>query len=166
MAEERRKLALPDRRQNTYEELEKKLERELTEHTTSVEDRLGRFFKKALFIFSVIGITSAVALFGFTITLGQIKKTRREFVEVSCKDQNRRHDKTIVELRKAQAEAIKRTPQMANQIRTSAQSSIAIIDALVPKRNCKLLGEIAVGDATPPPIPSTPKANRHIKENP
>lgn len=153
---ERRKLDLPDRRQHTYEELAKQLDA----HTVEVERRLHRFFKKALFIFAVIGITSAVALLGFTLVLGEIKKTRRDFVEVLCKEQNRRHDKTIAKFKSASAEAIKRTPKFAKEIEASVQDNLEIIDALAPKQDCKKLGDVAVGDAKPPPptIPSTPPA--------
>lgn len=161
MNEEQRPEQRPERRKNIAD-----LEKRLDTHVARVEKRLGGLVKKALVAFAVIGLCSAIALVGFSIALGKIQDARREFVEASCNDQNRRHDKTIVELRKAQAEAIKRTPQMAKQIRGSAQSSISIIDALAPKRDCKLLGEIAVGDKKLLPPPPTPKVNRHIKEHP
>lgn len=153
---ERRKLDLPDRRQHTYEELAQKLD----DHTVEVERRLHRFFKKALFIFAVIGITSAVALLGFTIVLGEIKKTRRDFVEATCKEQNQRHDKTIAKFKSAAAESIKRFPKFAEQIEASVKDNLEIIDALAPKRDCKKLADVAVGDAEPPPpnIPSNPPA--------
>lgn len=145
--EERRRLDLPDRRQHTYEELENKLDA----HTTAVEKRLHRFFSKALAIFAIIGITSAVALFGFSIVLGEVKKTRREFVLDTCHEQNRRHDKTIARLKAAAAASIKRSPEFKDEIEAGIKDNLAIIDALAPKRNCKKLADVAVGDAEPPP---------------
>jgi hypothetical protein len=158
--DDRRKLDLPDRRQNTYEELENKLESELGEHTRAVEKRLNGFFNKSLFIFAVIGITSAVALFGFSVTLTRIKDTRRSFVESSCVAQNKRHDTTIAKFREAAERSIKRTPEFADEIRASIKDNLEIIDALAPKQDCVRLGKVAVGDEKPPP-PTIPTGRRN-----
>lgn len=144
---ERRKLDIPDRRQHTYEELAKKLD----EHTTAVEKRLHRFFAKALAIFAIIGISSAVALFGFSIVLSEVKETRREFVRATCEAQNKRHDKTIAKFKQASKESIERNPQFADEIREGEKYNLEIIDALAPRQNCKKLSDVSVGDAKPPP---------------
>ena len=162
---ERRRLDIPDRREHTYADLEKRLD----EHVTSIEKRLHSFFMKALFIFAIIGITSATALFGFTITLSQVKETRRAFVRETCVEQNKRHDKTIAKFRAAARAAIKRSPEFAKEIRAGIQDNVDIIDALAPKQDCKKLGDVSVGEAKPPPpnIPSTsPKPAKSHKGNP
>lgn len=144
---ERRKLDIPDRRQHTYEELAKKLD----EHTAAVEKRLHRFFAKALAIFAIIGVSSAVALFGFSIVLSEVKETRKEFVRSTCEAQNKRHDRTIAKFKKASAESIERNPEFADEIRAAEQDNLDIIDSLAPKQDCKKLGDVSVGDAKPPP---------------
>lgn len=45
--------------------------RDLSPHQEDLELRLARFFTKCLAIFAVLGITNAVALFGFGIVLGK-----------------------------------------------------------------------------------------------
>lgn len=147
ITDERRQLDLPDRRQHTYADLEKRLD----DHVVAIEMRLHAFFMKSLFIFAVIGITSATALFGFTIALNKIKETRRDFVESSCIAQNKRHDITISKFKAASKRAIKRTPEFAEAIRAGVKDNLAIIDAIAPKQNCQKLGEVAVGEAKPPP---------------
>lgn len=150
---ERRKLGLPDRRQHTYADLEERLD----EHVISIEARLHRFFTKALAIFAIIGLTSAIALLGFSLTLSEIKETRRLFVVATCLSQNQRHDKAVDRFNDASARAIKRAPEFAKQIRESTDDNLAIIDALAPRQNCVQLGKVAVGEAKPPPPNPKPK---------
>lgn len=152
---ERRKMEIPDRRQHTYADLEKKLDK----HVEVIETRLHGFFTKALAIFAIIGFTSAIALLGFSLTLSEIKKTRRLFVVTMCEAQNQRHDKSIARFRSASKRAIKRNPQFAKQIRESTSDNLSIIDALAPKQDCIELGNVSVGDANPPPPISKPKTD-------
>lgn len=149
---ERRRLDLPDRRKTTYAELETKLD----EHVEVIELRLHRFFKKALFIFAVIGLTSAVALFGFGITLSQIKDTRRDFILDTCRAQNKRNSETTAEFYQVAKELKKRYPKRAAEIDQSVKTNLRLIDTLAPKQNCEKLSEVAVGEAKPPPPVDTP----------
>ena len=123
--------------------------------------RLHRFFRKALFIFSVIGITSAVALFGFGLTLSRIKDTRRDFVRDTCTSQNKRHDDTVAEFYELAKELKKKYPKRAAEIDQSVESNLRLIDTLAPKQDCAKLGDVSVGEAKPPPPVPPPK-----KENP
>lgn len=77
--EERRRLNIPDRRKNTYATLEAKVD----EYFDEVEARLSRFFAKALFIFVVIGLTSAIALAGFGILLSEQRDTNNK-LKAAC----------------------------------------------------------------------------------
>lgn len=88
----------PYRRKNGYKELEQKLE----EHATYLEDRLRRFFTKALYAFAVLGVTSAGALLGFGVVLDQqgdvsndIQIQRYEAIYENCIQQNQRHDNAV-----------------------------------------------------------------------
>ncbi len=128
----RRRMDIPDRRKNTYESLEIKVH----EYFEEVETRLNQFFIKALFIFATISITSAVALLGFGILLGDQRETndklkdqvqtnrllslaiqnqRRNFIFENCRDQNRRN-----------RDAKKALPDQS-----------LLIDTLIPIQNCR-----------------------------
>jgi hypothetical protein len=144
---EKRSPKYSGRREYDYGRLEKRLD----EHTEKVEKRLHRFFSKSLAVFVIIGLTSAIALFGFTITLSKIKQTRKDFVKSSCVAQNKRHDITITKFKAAAKRAEKRSPKFAQEIKSSIKDNLEIIDALAPKQNCEKLSEVAIGEAKPPP---------------
>lgn len=152
-------MELPDRRKNTYRELEKRVDR----HLDAMEVRLHRFFMKALAIFAVIGMTSAIALFGFGINLRQIKETRKDFVYDSCTAQNKRHDNTVNQFYMVAADYKKKHPKEAALIDESVKSNLQLIDSLAPKQNCKKLSEVAVGESVPPPPSITTKTNKKEK---
>lgn len=158
---EQRKLDLPDRRKNTYDDLVDRLNK----YTAAVERRLHRFFMKTLFVFAIIGITSAVALFGFGIVLSRLADTRRTFVRDTCHAQNDRHDKTIAALRKTAKDKRLRDPgvsQSEAQLRLTA--TIKLIDALAPKQDCNKLAQVSTGDAKPPPPDITTTPDHSINE--
>lgn len=153
---ERRQLDLPDRRKNTYEELVRRLD----EHTQAVEKRLHRFFMKALFIFAVIGISSAVALFGFSVVLSRIKETRQDFVRDTCRAQNSRHDNVtayITSVANAQLAQAKNEAQR-KAIKASLLQWYKLIDLQAPHQDCDRLAKVSTGDAKPPPPRSKPKS--------
>lgn len=146
---ERRQLGLPDRRQHTYAELKKRLD----EHIEVIEVRLHRFFKKALFIFAVIGITSAISIFGFGITLSQIKDTRRDFVRDTCLAQNHRNRATVAEFYRVAKELKKQYPNRAAEIDQSVKTNLRLINTLAPRQNCEKLSQLSVGeDNQPKPV--------------
>ena len=93
---------IPDRRKHGYAELENRLD----DHAQNIEDRLRRFFIKALIAFAVLGTTSAISLFGFGLALENQAKTSKAIQEGRiltlvkiCEDQNRRHDAAIEKAR-------------------------------------------------------------------
>lgn len=143
----RRNPNVPDRRKYTYEELVKRID----DHSAAVDNRLHRFFGKALAVFVIIGLTSAISLFGFSIVLKEFSDTRKEFIMTSCVAQNQRHDETFRKFRQASAKAIKRDPKHAKEIRANIQDSLAIIEALAPKQDCGQLIKVAEGKSKPPP---------------
>lgn len=87
---------LPDRRRHGYKELEEKLE----EHAHEMEDRLRKFFTKALIAFAIVGVTSAGSLLGFGILLKVIQNQRYDASYQNCRQQNIRHDEAVAEARK------------------------------------------------------------------
>jgi hypothetical protein len=145
--EDRRKLHIPDRRKHAYEDLVQRLD----EHTDATNRRLHSFFAKALAIFTIIGITSALALFGFGLTLNNFRTIRKNFVRDTCVAQNKRHDRTIAKFKAATNRAVKRTPKFARAIRAGERDNLSIIDALAPKQDCVKLSKVSVGEAKPPP---------------
>lgn len=149
MTEERRHLSLPDRRKTTYAELVKRVD----DHAQHVEDRLRSFFLRALIAMAVIGITSAIGLFGFAYVLGQVKDTRQDFVQQNCSAQNKRHSDTINAFRAQAATLAKKHPEQATAIQESVSANLEIIDALAPVQDCAYLVKLSVGDATPTPVP-------------
>jgi precorrin-2 methylase len=54
-------LLYPDRRKHGYKELENKLDR----HAEEIKSRLEKFIRRGLVAFAIIGIFTALALFGF-----------------------------------------------------------------------------------------------------
>lgn len=86
-----------ERRQG-YTELAARIDK----HAHDVEQRLERFFAKALAAFAVIGLASAIALLGFGYVLQKqgiqaddIQDQRYEVLVENCQRQNARHDRTI-----------------------------------------------------------------------
>lgn len=146
---ERRTPELPDRRRNPFEA-----------YTTAVEQRLHRFFVKALFIFAIIGITSAVALFGFGLVLAKIKDTRQDFVRDTCKATNERNEDAtnfIIDVANEQILEAKSAAQR-DAIDKSLRQWIKLINLQAPKQNCDQLAKVSTGDAEPPPpVPSPTK---------
>jgi hypothetical protein len=86
---------------NPYSE-DTQLDVKFDELALAVAKRLRGFFAKALLAFAVLGLTSALSLFGFGITLSEqhenarlIQHQRYEAIFENCVDQNERHDRAI-----------------------------------------------------------------------
>lgn len=152
MSEERRHLELPDRRENTYASLEKRVE----ECFEELGDRISRWLTRGLIIVSIIGSACTVALVGFGILLGQLRDTRKDFTRAVCESQNARHRDTISTFNTAKKDAIKKHPEQKQAINENVEANLKIIDALVPIQNCEYLVKLSVGDATPTPPAKTP----------
>ena len=76
---------------------------------------------------------------------GEIQKQRYQFVLEACQDQNARHDLTIHRLHTLVNEL---TDGAKTNARASERSTIFLINALVPRKNCKKAAKAAVH---PPP---------------
>jgi hypothetical protein len=138
---------LPDRRKDEYEELNKKID----ERFDALTERVARFISKALMGFALIGVTSALGLLGFGFVLkregentDEIQKQRRESILTACRDQNIRHDNTVIQFRKIAVTAAAANPKQAKQIRRNIDANLRIIDAIAPKQNCDHLVQAAV----------------------
>lgn len=155
---EDRRSDTPDRRENAFEAYTAEMEKRFQDYTVAMEKRLHRFFMKALAIFAVIGITSAVALFGFAIVLGQIKETRQDFVRDSCKATKQRHDDAtnyITDIANEQLRDAK-TAAQRDAITKSLKEWLKLIDLQAPVQNCNRLALSSTGDAKPPLVSPTP----------
>lgn len=108
-----------------------------------LEQRLNRFFIKALAAFAVIGLTSAVALLGFGLVLKSQAKTSEKIQDQRykalvdiCRDQNHRHDDVIKKIDDAVA-AVPPPPRQQRKARESAKPFKLIISAAVPyQKDC------------------------------
>lgn len=67
----------------------------------------------------------------------QIQQSRTDATLSSCREQNERHDRTIHTLDLLLAQAIRRSPERAVQIRQSRASTVLLINSLAPKRDCE-----------------------------
>lgn len=134
--------SLTDRRKEEYDALDKKIDQKFDVLTS----RLSGFIAKALAGFVIIGITSTIALIGFALVLDHegnntdaIQQQRKDSIERSCNDQNKRHDDTINAFDTVADAAVKTNPSRAKEIRASVKANLLIINAVVPKQNCDLL---------------------------
>lgn len=76
----------------------------------------------------------------------RIQQERRHAIRDNCEDINARHERTVERLRVLAAKAPHQPGQPPR--REALRNTITLIDALVPKRDCAVLVEQAVG-----PIP-------------
>lgn len=139
---------LPDRRKNSYIDLEKRLD----EHTDRVERRFRRWFRNGLIAFAIIGLTSAIAIIGYGFVLrnesnqnDQIQAQRKAYVRDECNDINERHRRTDKAFNAEVAKDLKNAPNEAVRvdIRRRAAVTLRIVDAVLPIRNCAKLVELA-----------------------
>jgi hypothetical protein len=109
--------------------------------TTSSRTRYKRWPRR-----TIVGLSSTAAIVGLTILLGkqkhvttEIQAQRKDAIGKSCRDQNKRHDRTLHRLDKAEKNAEKhaKTLQRKMKIRHNTAVSIGLIDALAPHQNCK-----------------------------
>jgi hypothetical protein len=155
--------------------------RERRKGYTDLEDRIDRRFHKRfrgmLLAFSIIGITSAIALAGFGILLQDQKDTadrlailvkqneefsieiqtqRQAAVLRSCQETNDRNRDTSARLNAAAAKDIasRDTEAEKNEVRRRRDVTLGLIDALVPLRDCQQIVKEAVQE--PPPVKKEP----------
>lgn len=99
---------------------------------------------KALTYLVVIWIGIATA-YGIprVLALGhEIQTQRREGIISECRDQNRRHDRTIAKLDSIAATLSKgKSAAVKASIRQSISYNVELIDALAPKQNCVKLAD-------------------------
>lgn len=131
MTDDRREeLDLPDRRKNTYEGLANRLDA----HIQRIEDRLSHRFRGMLVAFSLIGVTSTLALIGFGLVLAEIQDQRYQV----CTDSNTRAANTKTKLTElaAEDEASRKTEAGKAEVRRRRDVTLGLIDALQPTLDC------------------------------
>jgi hypothetical protein len=134
----RRQMGLPDRRQNTYDALEKHLD----EHLTAIENQFSKWLKRGLIAFSIMGLVCTLALVGMTFAIREIQNQRYD----NCVAQNERHDNTLAELKTAEDDAIAKHPELASQIKEGQAANEKIINAVAPRLDCSKIHKF---DITP-----------------
>lgn len=156
MDDERRRLELPDRRKNTYEALEKRLD----EHIAKIEKRLAKWFRRGLIAYAIIGIAVTVALVGYGFVLDEIRNTREEFVRRDCEATNSRHDQATNALIAGSDEDIEKapTPEAKAEIRRRRDVTLALINTVTPVQDCDYQVDLAFDRVEPTPTPTPPKA--------
>jgi hypothetical protein len=66
----------------------------------------------------------------------QIQQSRAEAIEQECRDVNLRNERTVNTLRGLIRKEVKEHPEREAEIREGVSSTILLIDALVPVRDC------------------------------
>lgn len=117
----------PERRQG-YEELAQRLD----DHADHIAARFSKWFRAGLVAFSVMALSSFIALLGFAYALHEIQAQRREV----CETQNNRHDAVIRQFAIEQRRLIKQQPDQAPRIRANTAANLRLINALAPKVDC------------------------------
>ena len=126
--ENRRRLNLPDRRKNTYQQLEERLD----EHIDKIEAYVHRWIKRGLIACAIIGTACVLGLAGFGYVLREVQRQRHE----ACLNQNRRHDATVKAFRNEAANFLKDHPEQRAAVLASRAANLRIINALAPQQNC------------------------------
>jgi hypothetical protein len=87
-----------------------------------------------------------LAIATFLALYSQIQASRAESVRISCVEQNERHDGAIATLDTVIAAATEdATPERIRQLEQSRASTVLLIEAVVPKRNCEARVDELVG---------------------
>lgn len=130
------------------------LKRNIKDMAQKNEDRLHRWLVRGLIAFGIVGLSSTAAIIGMAIVVhnqknvtNSIQAQRRNTILGNCQDQNRRHDRTLARLAKAEkdAEAKANTLQQRMKIRNGTEVSIGLIDSLAPHQNCERVVREATG---------------------
>lgn len=81
----------------------------------------------------------------------EIQRQRVESIRMSCEDTNRRHDRTIATLDALLVKRVKTAGRRERvKLKASRASTVALIEALAPKRDC---AELIRRSAPPPQTP-------------
>lgn len=146
----------PERRKASFvalDEYQEELAKQFANHVDEIDRRLRYFYTRALVAFAVIGITSALAIFGFGYVLSQqtdkgkeIQKQRKAFAQEACHETNDRHDRATAALVTGSTSDIQaaQTEAEKNDIRRRRDVTLALIDVIAPKQNCDVQAQEAV----------------------
>jgi hypothetical protein len=100
-------------------------------------------------VIAVAGVVLAILAYGkINPTIQAIQAERARNVRANCLDTNGRHDRTIATLDRRLQVAVRRAPPaQARQIRASREFTVALINALAPRRDCERLVKLQVRTA-------------------
>jgi formaldehyde-activating enzyme involved in methanogenesis len=96
-----------------------------------------RLFEAIVAAALVVLFVGGALLIARTYTLAEdIQQNRVSFIRDECEDVNQRHDNTIAALDAVLKQAIEDHPERAERIEESRTSTVLLINALVPVRDC------------------------------
>lgn len=160
--ENRRSLQLPDRRKNTYEELEKRLDA----HIGQIEKRVESWVRRGLIAFAVIGLCCTLALLGF----GYLLRNEANTAQRLCDNQNKRHDNaiTVLMVGSDQDQANAPTEAAKAEVRRRRDVTVGLLDSVAPKVDCEDPGTVKLiqPQIPAPPLPPTPTPTPMPTETP
>jgi hypothetical protein len=102
---------------------------------TNIENQFARWLKRGLIAFSIMGLFCTLALVGMTFAIREIQNQRFD----NCVAQNERHDNTLAKLSDATADAVKKHPELADQVKEGQAANEGIINAIAPKLDCSTI---------------------------
>lgn len=97
-------------------------------------------------VFAALGmIAGAGGMISGQRTVQQIQREREVAIRVNCEDVNRRHDRTIRQLDALLAVRLRgASARERERLRASRQTTVLLIEALTPKRECVALARALV----------------------
>jgi len=114
--------------------------------------RFHRFPIAATALLAAVALAAALGAIGVAVLSGNersedIQASRAENVLSACREQNARHDATVTTLDQLLADAAHTaSPARRRQLAQSRTSTVLLIDALAPKRDCLARVRELVGD--------------------
>lgn len=153
-----------ERRAVPYEHIDRKIDEDLD----AIRKQIHRFFLWGLVIVAIVGISTAVSIFGFGIVLKKqgeqndrieqqnaeiqkqnaaIQQQREDFVRQSCIDQNARHDNTVKSFQAAANKDVANAKKLGlnpDEVRRREAVTTKIVDLLQPHQDCETLVRKAV----------------------
>lgn len=119
----------------TVEERLDELEKGRTENAHRIAYAIVR-----LRIFGLVFLLAfSFGLWRVQVQATNIQDSREDAVRQSCEDTNQRHDHTIAALNALLDKAIREHPEQRDRIEQSRTSTVLLINALTPKRDCETL---------------------------
>lgn len=134
-------------------------DRELARRLDRVDKIVAKMSRRTTIILSVVAVTTILLALANVYLLNEngkradeIQAERAAAVRASCEETNHRHDSTIAKLHELVAAIPQRQRRLAAQ--RNQASTVALIEALVPRRDCRNVVAATVPSAAAASSPS------------